>query len=369
MKKVTYIISDIDKALAFEWIASGLDRNKINLSFILLTRQESYLQSYLLKHGFKVKEIRFSPGVGLIIPFIRVWWYLMTMRPDVIHTHLRYGSLLGITAGYLAGIKRRIHTRHHSTFHKIYHPHAVRQDKFVSRLSTQVVAISKVVADTLIIDEETPREKVVIIHHGFDLKLFQNVPADEVENLRQKYLKSGSAPVIGIVSRYIKLKGIEYGITAFSELLKTYPNAHLILANAVGPDADYMKEHLKMLPEGSYTEIKFENHIAALFQLFDVFIHTPIDSHFEAFGQTYVEALAAGIPSVFTMSGIANEFIEDQKNALVVPYKDADAIHQAIMRILQDQELADRLVANGKESTKSFGLKSFIDKLNHLYLS
>lgn len=365
--KVTYIVSDIDKALAFEWIASGLNKKKIDLEFILLTRKQTILHSYLKSNNIKVKEIRFKPGFGLIIPFFRIWWYLMITRPDIIHTHLRYGSLLGITAGYLAGIKRRIHTRHHSTFHKIYHPHAVRQDKFVSRLSTQVVAISKVVADTLIIDEETPREKVVIIHHGFDLNLFQNVKPDEVENLRRKYLKSGSAPVIGIVSRYIKWKGIEYGITAFSKLLKSYPNAHLILANAVGPDADYMKEHLKILPEGSYTEIKFENHIAALYQLFDVFVHTPIDSHFEAFGQTYVEALTAGIPSVFTISGIANEFIKDGENAVVVPYKDSKSICRAMEKIIGNQHFKEHLIVMGKSSVQQFGLGYFIGNLERLY--
>ncbi len=44
-------------------------------------------------------------------------------------------------------------------------------------------------------------------------------------------------------------------------------------------------------------------------------MHVTIGKHYEAFGQIYVEALAAGIPSVFTLTGIAPEIIEHEHNA------------------------------------------------------
>jgi glycosyltransferase involved in cell wall biosynthesis len=170
-----------------------------------------------------------------------------------------------------------------------------------------------------------------------------------------------------MISRYIKWKGVTYGIEAFEGLLATYPKAHLILANAQGPDRTLVQDALAKLPHGSYTEIGFEEDIAALYQLFDVFVHLPIDDHFEAFGQTYIEALACGVPAVFTLSGIAAEVIEANENALVVPYKDSLATAAAIGKLLEDDELKRKLIRNGKLTAERFNLKTFISQLEKLY--
>ena len=67
-----------------------------------------------------------------------------------------------------------------------------------------------------------------------------------------------------------------------------------------------------------YTEIVYETDMPALYKTFDVFVHVPVEPHFESFGQVYVEAMASGIPSVFTLAGAATEFVRDGENALVV---------------------------------------------------
>ncbi len=135
------------------------------------------------------------------------------------------------------------------------------------------------------------------------------------------------APVIGVVARYEILKGIQCIIPAFRRLLEDFPDAKLVLANAYGHYAHQIRRLLRgMLPDHSYCEIQFEPDPVALYSSFDVFVHTPLVAGYEAFGQVYVEALAAGLPSVFTPSGIAAEFITDQLNAHLVPFQDSDAI-------------------------------------------
>jgi glycosyltransferase involved in cell wall biosynthesis len=97
-------------------------------------------------------------------------------------------------------------------------------------------------------------------------------------------------------------------------------------------------------------------------------VHVPIDECAEAFGQTYVEALAAGIPSVFTLSGIAREFIENEKNALVVPYKNANAIQTSIERLLENKQLRNNLVEQGKKDVyASFVIDKMMNSLFSLY--
>jgi len=123
------------------------------------------------------------------------------------------------------------------------------------------------------------------------------------------------------------------------------------------------------LPEDAYTEIVFENNLFALYKLFDVFVHTPINSKVEAFGQTYIEALAASIPAVFTISGVASEFIIPNENALVVDYCNSKQIYNAILRLLKDKNLKDKLINNGKRSIQQFDLEKYIEKLELLYSS
>jgi glycosyltransferase involved in cell wall biosynthesis len=89
----------------------------------------------------------------------------------------------------------------------------------------------------------------------------------------------------------------------------------------------------------------------------------PLNPTIEAFGQTYVEALAAGIPSIFTMSGVAPEFVEHEKNAMVVDFKDQNGIYNSVSRLLADKDLSERMVKNGKRDVQRFELGNMISKL------
>jgi glycosyltransferase involved in cell wall biosynthesis len=141
-------------------------------------------------------------------------------------------------------------------------------------------------------------------------------------------------------------------IPAFKELLNEKPNAILLLANAVGDYTTEIQSLLSTLPATSYREIKFEHDMPAFYKLMDIFLHVPIDAASEAFGQVYVEALAAQLPCIYTLSGIANEFVIDKENALVVPFMDSDSILSAINVILNDDKFAEKISINGMNKSR-----------------
>ena len=62
-----------------------------------------------------------------------------------------------------------------------------------------------------------------------------------------------------------------------------------------------------------------------------------------------IEAQAAGVPVVATRVGGVSEIIEHEKTGLLVLPKEVDAISDAVLRILKDQELAARFVAEAKK--------------------
>jgi glycosyltransferase involved in cell wall biosynthesis len=366
--RVTYVLSNINKALAFEWIAEELSREKFALFFILLNPTHSVLESFLLQKGVPVLRVTYRGKKDLPKAIIQITRFLLREKIQVVHCHLFDACIAGLLAAKLAGVKKRIYTRHYATFHQVYFPRAVYYDKFISSLATHIVAISENVKEALL-REGVNNWKIRIIHHGFQLNEFSQVPSHRVANLRAKYKLHDKGPVVGVISRYFELKGIQYIIPAFKKLLTSYPEAHLVLANATGDYTAIIKSFLAEIPEENYTEILFEEDITALYKLFDVFVHVPINANLEAFGQTYVEALAAGVPSVFTLSGVAPEFIVHKKNAWVVPFCDSESIFYGLKWLIFDKPLRESISRLGRESViQKFQLEKMIEGLEYLYL-
>ena len=366
--KICYIISEIDKALAFEWVAEYLDKNRFELFFILLNPSHSVLEVFLKEHKIPVYTIQYNGKKDLPRAVFSIYRFLKKQEIKVVHCHLFVANLAGLAAARLAGICRRIYTRHHSTLHHIYFPRAVWYDKLINYLATDIVAISTNVQNVLVERENVPVRKIHLIPHGFDLAKFSEKNSEKIRQLQHKYGTSGKFPVIGVIARYVDWKGIQYLIPAFAKVLEQYPHAHLVLANAIGDFKPAIQVLLQKLPKTTYTEIAFEQDLFQLYHLFDVFVHIPVNPEIEAFGQTYVEALAAGIPSVFTLSGIAPEFVRHQENAWVVPFEDTQAVETALLTLLTDKTLAEKLSQNGKQSVRQrFSLNDFIQKLEELY--
>ncbi|HEY8933793.1 MAG TPA: glycosyltransferase family 4 protein [Cyclobacteriaceae bacterium] len=364
---VVYIVSEINKSLSFEWIAQSLNKEKYSLKFFLIGKKNSSLARSLKELNVEYVEFPFQSKRDLSLIFIKIFFNLLFKRPQVIHTHLFYANIIGLTASRLLGIRKRIFTRHHAMVHYNEYPSGLKWDKYFNGIATHIIAISENTRNILTTLDKADPKKIHVIHHGFDFEYFSNKDWNKISSLKKKYSPDKASPVIGVISRYLKLKGIQYIIPAFKKLQVDFPNAHLILANTIGNYRSEIVSLLNTLPPDSYTEIEFEEDLASLYNLFDVYVHVPIDAMSESFGQTYIEALAVGIPSVFTLSGVAPEFIRHNENALVVPFQQSDAIAEAAKTLLSNNELRNKLIENGKQSLASFSLSKMIDKLEEVY--
>lgn len=367
-QKTTYIISGINKAIAFEWIVEEINKNKIELSFILLNTENSHLKEYLVKQNIKVYSINYAGKKNILKAIFKIVLFLLNNKTTIVHTHLFDATLAGLIAAKLAGIKKRIYTRHYSTYHHQYFPKAVKWDKLINRMATHIIAISENVKDVLINKEFVSPKKITTIHHGFKLTDFEIDNSEIIDHLKIKYDPLNKKPVVGVISRFTELKGVHYIIPAFKKILQEKPNALLLLFNAEGDYTKEIDQLLSELPVDSYKKIVFENEITSLYHIFDVFIHVPINDKIEAFGQTYIECMASKTPLIATRSGIANEILTDQQNSIIVPYKDSEAIYNAIILLFNNTNLKDRITTNALNTAKNFDLNIMIKKLETLYL-
>ncbi len=330
MTKITFIISNVNNAIEHEWIAKSI-LSEYKIDFLILNPFPGKLAENLKNIGVEVKNIRFRGKKDYPIAFLKVFFHLITNRPQIIHSHLIDASLIGIIAGYILNIKHRIYTRHHSSFHHIYFPKAVKYDKLCNTLATKIVAVSELVKNILMEWEKVKSNKIFVIEHGLDKEYFIRPSDTDVNSIKNKYSLNDRYPVIGVVSRYTHWKGIQNIIPAFIQIKNKYPNAILILANA--GKGDYSKKIevlLNSLHVNDYTEIEFEENIKALYLCFDVFVHVPIDYHSEAFGQIYIEAMALGVSMVATRSGIGNTLLKHKRNSYIAEYEDSESILEGV---------------------------------------
>ena len=277
----------------------------------------------------------------------------------VVHCHLLKANFIGLLAAKLYGTKKRIYTRHHSTFHHIYSKKGVWLDRFINGLATHIVSISPGVSRVLTERECVQPTKVHLIPHGFDFNDLNRFSPFTLNNQR---------PTIGVVSRFIEWKGVQYTIGAFKMVLKKFPDAQLKLYGGQGPFREEIHRCFDSIPVGSYEVIEDCSDMEMAYAEMDVYVHVPIDSSLEAFGQTYVESSAMEIPSVFTLSGIAHEFVKHEYNALVVNYQDSNEIYRSIIRLLEDRKLANKLVQQARlDVLEKFSVDAQVLQLEFLY--
>jgi glycosyltransferase involved in cell wall biosynthesis len=367
---ILYILSQIDKANEFEWLIEGIDKTKFQLSFISLHNKENTaLHQFCIEHKIPFYHLHYQTKKDIPKAIYETYKIIKKTKPNIVHAQLFEGGLVGITAAWLAGIKHRIYTRHYSNYHHKFAPNGLKYDKWIDTKSTHIVSITQMVSNILIEKENVPKEKITLIHHGFPFQNFQNISEDRILNVKQKHKIPLNKKIIGVISRYTFWKGVQDIIPAFQKLVEEKDEVHLVLANANGDYKNEIQKQLQQLPKECYTEIDFEQDNAALFKCFDIFIHVPIDAESEAFGQIYIEALLSQIPSVFTLSGIANEIIEDRKNALVVPYQNSQAIYEASKQLIENEQLSNQLSINGLQTIQNFTLDKKITAIENLYLS
>ncbi|HRH12129.1 MAG TPA: glycosyltransferase, partial [Bacteroidia bacterium] len=170
--KLTYVVSDVSRALGFEWIIEEIDKKKIELSFILICGPDTEMEKFLIRNSVTYQRIEYHNKWSLPHAVLKSFLFLRKNGSVAVHTHLFNGSFIGLIAAGLAGIDKRFYTRHYATLNHEYHPNAVKWDRYLNKKATKIIAVSENVKETLTDKEKVDSKKVVVIPHGFKLDLF-----------------------------------------------------------------------------------------------------------------------------------------------------------------------------------------------------
>ena len=166
----------------------------------------------------------------------------------------------------------------------------------------------------------------------------------EVAALRARLLAGRAGPLVISLSRLDPQKGIDVMIAAARRVLARHPGATFAVAGK-GPLSDQVGAWAEAAGvAGAFRFLGPVSTVPAHLAAADIFLLT---SRWENLPISIVEAFHAGLPVVATDCGGVRELVDDSVGALV-PVDDPEASAAALMRLIEEPELAARASAAAK---------------------
>jgi glycosyltransferase involved in cell wall biosynthesis len=220
--------------------------------------------------------------------------------------------------------------------------------EFLAR-AARVVRVSQRRAARLIVPSGFLRE--VFARHGMAAEIVPNVV--DTRRFDPAPALGGRAPVILVARNLEPVYDNASAIRAFARVHRELPQARLVIAGS-GPEEEALAQLVASL--GLAHAVRFTGRVAAddmpaLYRTARVALNP---SRADNMPNSLLEALAAGVPVVSTDVGGVPFLVEHDKTALLVAPGDVDAMAAAIVRLLRDTALAERLRAAGLARAAEF---------------
>lgn len=279
---------------------------------------------------------------------------LRRLQPDVVVTHSSTDSWLTALSIALEPVKvPLVRIRHISATVS----RNVASRWLYGRAAARVVTTGEQLRETLMRDLDLVPEKVVSIPTGIDLEYYS--PGNRFAARRQLGLKE-EAPLVGIVATLRSWKGHRYLLEAFAGMSNT--DAHLVIVGD-GPGRENLRlQAIELGITGRVSMPGNQNHVAPWLSALDVFVLPSYAN--EGVPQALMQAQACGIAVISTGVGAIPEIVEDGVSGLLVPPRDADALRNALNKVLDDADLRSRLAEAGlAQARRRYSDKIMIDRM------
>lgn len=319
-------------------------------------------QKYGRVRGLMLLAVNFLTNLFKFYSLVRFF------RPDIIHTNVA----IILSPGIIARLTRTPHVWHiresFSEFPKLWRWY----QRYMETLSDVIISVSTPIADQFDSREQTG--KIRVIHNGFPKDEFNPVEPYRLANFRRKYQLRDDQLTVGVIGR-IKLvrKGQEVFLRAAALLKECFPQARFLLIGSPFPGNE---EHLNQVLRLAQ-ELELGDHliytgdvedIKAAYGVLDIVVLSSVQP--EPFGGVVIEAMATGKPVVGTKIGGTIEQISDQENGFLVEPGNAEAMAEAIGKLLESAELRNEFGENGRRLfLEKFEFESFYKKILNVYLS
>lgn len=207
---------------------------------------------------------------------------------------------------------------------------------------------------------------IYIIPTGIDIEPFNpsNFTDENKNNIKESLGIKENEKVILFIGRIGEEKSIDQILSIMPEVFKTLKNTKFVLVGE-GPAKDGLvqqAERLGISDKVIFTGCVPWEKVALYYSIGDVFVNA---STTETQGLTFIESMASGVPVVAKYASNLTEFICHNENGILV--KHDKEFTKAIISVLTNEELSNKLRQNGFITATHNSSKEFGDKLIEVY--
>ena len=189
---------------------------------------------------------------------------------------------------------------------------------------------------------------VRVIPNGVDSAKFQTpnpkLQTEKVEALRHHLGLGEDDKILITTSRLVEKNGVGDSI----ESLTFLPSEVKLLVLGVGPLEEELKKRAALL--GVSSRVLFLGHvqyeyIPEYLRVAHVFVRPSLS---EGLGNSFIEAMAAGLPVIATPVGGIPDFLHHEETGLFCEVKNPKSIAKAVARLFADRILREKVTANAR---------------------
>lgn len=364
MIKIINVITDTNIGGAGKTLLTFLrnfDRTEFDISVAL--PKESALIPEIEGLGIQYFEVEGIADISFNFPAIKTLQTLFEQQqPAIVHTHASLSARIAARRYKKCGV---IHTRH-SVFEQSNSKKRFPLKNILGAvnnyLSDIIIAVSPA-AKTNMVETGTDPGKVQVIYNGVDPV---EPLTDDEKSLEMARL--GCAPddfICAIAARVEKFKGHSYILKA-AELFKLNNSNVRIIIAGTGSEVESLKLTAVKMGLDNCIFTGFVQDIRKIEGIMNLQINATYGA--EATSLSLLEGMSLGIPAVATDSGGNPFVVQDGVTGIIVPQKNYTAIYEAVMSLINNKELYEKMKIKSKERfNEAFTSEIMTESIQNVY--
>ncbi|MBN1445226.1 MAG: glycosyltransferase family 4 protein [Candidatus Omnitrophica bacterium] len=293
-------------------------------------------------------------------------------RYDIVHTHSAKAGILGRIAAKIACRKTAIiHTVHGLSFHEFQSP--LRNILYITAEKIAAIFTDRFICVGGVMKEKSLRAGIgregeySIVYSGFDIRPY--VEADRHREFKRKSLGiKDNEKVIGMVGRLYHLKGQEYLMEAFAEVVKEHPDTKLLIVGdgILRADLEAFAKENNISRKVIFTGLVPPSEIPGFISAMDILVHTSLR---EGLPKAVAQGFAGGRPVLaFDVDG-AKELVVNDKTGYLIPPKDTSLLTGKINFLLKNPGISYKMGENGRDVVSNlFPVEKMVGSIEKIYM-
>ncbi len=342
-KKVLHVVTALSWRGGEQQAAYLIDELRSQIDSVVLCSEGSKMEQHCIEQKLQFRSYKkkgsidftYAKGLKNICSELNI---------DLCHLHDAHAHTFAILAAVFFGNKTPLILSRRVDF-------PIKNNWF-SKFKYNHPSIAKILCVSKMIQKITAKgisdvSKLETVYSGIDLNKFSSPKGI----LRQEFQIPKEAFLIGNTSALADHKDYYTFLDAAEMVIAEESNSFFIIMGD-GPLKKEIQDYANTKTlENRLVFTGFRNDIPQVLGELDLFL---ISSKTEGLGTSILDAFACNVPVVACNAGGIPELVENEKTGLLCEVKDVKALHKAVIRLMKDLELGQKLTLNTKDKLQGF---------------